>query len=175
MSAIKKSTKLLVLSSFAFALCFALIGCGSAAKKTDFVWYKAAIPESYEADTFFGDNCYEVRFENKADHSFIDVDWSRLDVDKVVENYEESNSEDLGEMELGNYTWKAHSYFNSDGTKSTRYFMGNSDGTSIMVHTYKLTPDDKPAQSFMESLEFDDNPSEAWREAEEAPVPEIQR
>lgn len=120
MSAIKKSTKLLVLSSFAFALCFALIGCGSAAKKADFVWYKAAIPESYEADTFFGDNCCEVRFENKADHSFIDVDWSRLDVDKVVENYEESNSEDLGEMELGNYTWKAHSYFNSDGTKSTR-------------------------------------------------------
>lgn len=162
MSAIKKSTKLLVLSSFAFALCFVLIGCGSAAKKTDFVWCKAAIPESYEADTFFGDNCYEVRFENKADHSFIDVDWSRLDVDKVVENYEESSSEDLGEMELGNYTWKAHSYF-------------NSDGTSIMVHTYKLTPDDKPAQSFMESLEFDDNPSEAWREAEETPVPEIQR
>lgn len=44
-----------------------------------------------------------------------------------------------------------------------------------MVHTYKLTPDDKPAQSFMESLEFDDNPSEAWREAEEAPVLGIQR
>lgn len=175
MSSLKKSTKLIVLLSIASALCFALIGCGSAAKKTDFVWYKAAIPENYEADTYFGDNCYDVRFENKADHSFIDVDWSRLDVDKVIENYEESNSEDLGEMELGEYTWKAYSYVNSDGSKSTRYFMGNNDGTSIMVHTYKLTPDDKPGKSFMESLEFADDPSEAWREAEEAPVPEIQR
>ena len=175
MSSLKKSTKRIVLLSIASALCFVLIGCGSAAKKTDFVWYKAAIPENYEADTYFGDNCYDVRFENKADHSFIDVDWSRLDVDKVIENYQESNSEDLGEMELGKYTWKAHSYVNSDGSKSTRYFMANNDGTSIMVHTYKLTPDDKPGKTFMESLEFADDPSEAWREAEEAPVPEIQR
>lgn len=175
MSSIRKSAKLIVLLSFVSALCFVLIGCGSAAKKTDFVWYKAAIPENYEADTYFGDNCYDVRFENKADQSFIDVDWSRTDIDKIVQNYEELNSEDLGEMELGKYTWKAHSYVNSDGSKSTRYFMANSDGTSIMVHTYKLTPDDKPGKSFMESLEFADDPSEAWREAEEAPVPEIQR
>lgn len=175
MSSIRRSAKLIVLLSFVSALCFVLIGCSSAAKKTDFVWYKAAIPENYEADTYFGDNCYDVRFENKTDQSFIDVDWSRTDVDKIVQNYEESNSEDLGEMELGKYTWKAHSYVNSDGSKSTRYFMANSDGTSIMVHTYKLTPDDKPGKSFMESIEFADDPSEAWREAEEAPVPEIQR
>ena len=175
MSSMKRSAKLIALLPLAFALCFVLIGCGSTVKKTDFVWYKAAIPESYEADTFFGDNCYAVRFENKKDHSFIDVDWSRLGVDEAIENYEESNSEDLGEMELGNYTWKVHTYVNSDETKSTRYFMGNSDGTSIIVHTYKLTPEDNSGTSFMESLEFADNPSEAWRDAEETKVPEIQR
>lgn len=171
----KKSTRLIVLLSFAAALCFVLAGCAAGPKTTDFVWYKAAIPENYEPDTYFGDNCYDVRFENKADASFIVVDWSRLGVDEVIANCEEEGSQDVGEQKIGNYTWKVHTYVNSDGSTTTRYFMANEDGSSSVVRTYKLAPDAQPGKTFLESLEFADNPTEKYNEAKETPVPEIQR
>ena len=170
----KTRTKILIIVSFALALCFVLVGCGGKAK-TDFVWYKAAIPDSYQADTHFGDNCAKVQFRNSEDGSAIDVSNSRYDVNTLVNNYSDmSGFEDLGEKKMGQNTWRVCTYDVSGNRKDTLYFMvHNDDGPTHIVHTYYLDPDGEAGKSFVESLEFADGGWDIFNQAKETPIPEI--
>lgn len=167
--------KILGIAACALALCFALVGCTQ--KTTDFTWYQAAVPDGYEMDGYYGDNAAKARFLGEDGKKEIQVEWNGVkDAQGICDaflEWEGSGAEQLDDMKLGNYTWKATKYVSSSFSR-IQFCTDLPNGLVGIVDTRGFTEaDDKVLQDFVKSVKFVDNLQESYEKAKEISINDL--
>lgn len=168
-------TKILGIAACALALCFALVGCTQ--KTTDFTWYQAAVPDGYEIDGHFGDNAAKARFLGEDGKKEIQVEWNGVknaqEICDAFLEWEGSGAEQLDDVKLGNYTWKATKYVDSSFSR-IQFCTDLPNGQVGIVDTRGFTEaDDKVLQDFVKSVKFVDNLQESYEKAKEISINDL--
>ena len=178
--------KKLLISLFAFGMCFGLTACGQkeetsndTASKTETTqekeskeekktiyqgFYSATIPEGW---TFLDEYNNDHIDRDDNDDYTIKLGVKTGTPQSVVDSQTQREGYTQGEdVTIGNYTYKVVNFLWEDDTPSTILYTpapGLEDKV-ISVHLFMMTPEDKDAKTFLESIEYEEDAYEKYLE-----------
>ena len=153
-----------------------------AAAKTDFIWFKVAMPEGVGVSDSAGKNADRVQLtfpenENASADRFIPV-WKKAltaeesHADQAEKKGDTFQWKDSGSVEYNGRTWLVGTYEDNSGI-STMLFTDVEPG-SVYVLVSNFDQHKKEAEALLNSIEFPDDMEEAVSEAREVEISSIE-
>lgn len=159
MKKIKLLVAIMAIATLAIGLC--ACSCSGSSGKTDFGWYKAAVPMGFK----------DTNENGKAGQKFVNDE----DKDQIIKVYKNSTSSskpnaaaakadriskdpskytDKGQIKMGKYTWEAVGYTWNGDKASIMLFADGDDKNIVQLDFFCMDENNEQTRYFAESFEY---------------------